>query len=258
MAPGARSHAQATGSGTAATASHASHGPIETWRRRARKNASSAARIAGSRSEPTTSRTLQSVRTLRSVTMPFGASPRNASPSRGPAPSIAPIAPSEARPNAPSRFSLTSTSGPARARRSRRAGPRQPLAADRALLGDRDRQRAPGPLPERPRTASMAADLTPHRGLDRPFEPERRRRRRSRPGPWSGFLSFVPAMSPSTITPSTGPPASWRAHAWAPPKPCSEPEVETSTIVFSSSRDLSTRASSSSTAVPDGWSRRGA
>ena len=64
-------------------------------------------------------------------------------------------------------------------------------------------------------------------------------------------------MSPSTITPSTGPPASDFAHACAPAKPCWEPEVDTSTIVLSSSRDFSTRANSSSTAVPERFASPG-
>ena len=64
-------------------------------------------------------------------------------------------------------------------------------------------------------------------------------------------------MSPSTITPSTGPPASLFAHARAPAKPVVAPEVETSTSVLRSSRALSTRASSSSAAVPDRSARPG-
>ena len=66
-----------------------------------------------------------------------------------------------------------------------------------------------------------------------------------------GFAIRVPAMSPSTITPSTGPPAASRAQARAPAKPVVAPDVETSTSVLRSWRERRTRASSSSVAVPE-------
>ena len=52
-----------------------------------------------------------------------------------------------------------------------------------------------------------------------------------------GPRSFVPAMSPSTSTASTGPPG-WRANSRAPASPPEPPLVETSTSVRRSSRPL--------------------
>ena len=72
-----------------------------------------------------------------------------------------------------------------------------------------------------------------------------------------GLRTRAPAMSPSTITASTGPPASDWAQARAPANPVVPPEVETSTSVLRSSRVLNTRASSSSAAVAESSARAG-
>ncbi len=183
--------------------------------------------------------------------MPSGALAK-AGASRRPVASIAPTVLSAVRPKAPRRFSSTGSRGD---------GPSSP-DSESSTAG---RPSAPiGPCSETVTGNARRTHCASARGPPESLWASRRNAActvRSSPSgvgaedagqPTTHGLEIrVPAMSPSTSTPSTGPPAASRAHARAPAKPVVEPEVETSTSVFRSSRPLITRASSSIAAVPE-------
>ena len=257
----ARSHSHATGSGTAATASQPIQGAIGTRRRRARKNASSAASSTGSSSAPTSSRTLQSAITLRSVTMPFGAS-ANAGASRRPGGVDArrPRAPPSAR-RRRRRLRVDGRVGaPVRARRTPRSAPRAALRRRSAPCSDSvtgSARRTHWPTARGPPASARVSRRTAACTV------------RSRPS--GGGARTYPSTTPPTACRAGCPPCR-RARSRRPPgrpppraptraRPrsrCVAPVVETSTSVLSRSRDLNTRPSSSSTAVAESSALPGA
>ena len=233
--------------------------PIGTRRRRARKNASSAASSAGSSSEPTTSRARPVGQDVAQRDDARSARRRTRGRRAGRRHRRAPTARTAARPNRCSRSSSTGSSA---------AGPRSPDSE----ISTAGRPSAPiGPCADTV-TGSARRTHWPTRAAGRP----RRCASRAAPRPapcarapsgggcddagqdtTHGLRIRVPAMSPSTITPSTGrrPP---RAPTRARPRSRSPRRwSRRARASCRRSRVLNTRPSSSSAAVPDSPARPG-
>ena len=195
---------------------------------------------------PISIRTAQSGSTLRIVTIPSGPPEKTGeaaarSGSVGPASSIAVTVRSRPRPNAPSRARVTASAGRGD------SSPVAPIATAgrpvsettpwaESVSGSARRTHWPEAWapPGLGATSARSADSTVRcsaSGAESPFVVH---------GTTHGLRFRLPAMSPSTITASTGL-APWasaasRAHARAPAKPVVAPEVETSTSVLRRSR----------------------
>ena len=177
VSPSSRIHSQASRNGSAAAPTQPSQRATGRCRRRAPKKPSKAVSSGGSSSVPTSSRIAQSGSSRLTVMIPDGSSANGPS---SPARDTRPVE----RGDRPQRRAAERVDAvlrhlgvrlrPELARRLQQHG-RQPGAGGLALLGHRQRQRAPRPLADRARAARLHADLAPHRALERAPHAHRRR-----------------------------------------------------------------------------------